>query len=206
MIEQTLFPHDVLPGLRRVLTRAGYHTALSGVSQDIMKEAKGIYPLALSLAIPRVFIWDAERGAFADGLLPPGLERSIFCTIILATIGADIDRAIEERFARGAPLGASLLDAWGSEAVEALVVNIDKRLREDRRPLRGSMRFAPGYGGFDIRKNALWLALAAAAYDSALPVTAGRDTGILEPRKSILCMIGWEAGSAGSADSRQTFE
>ncbi len=179
-----------MPRMRSVLSRAGCPELLSNVSPDILSLAKGVYAEALGVAVPRAVSWSLAGDDLPAELTPPELEGFRSYTVISATLGDALDEKIAERFAAGAPLEATLYDAWGSEAVETLVDNVDRRLRAENGD--GSVRFAPGYGGFDVRNNARWLDLLAANGESDAGVTANRETGILSPRKSVLCMIGWK--------------
>lgn len=183
---------DAMPRLRSVLCRAGYPGLLTDASPEIMLVAKAAYTAAMEVSSPWAGSWGLRVSDLAPSLLPPKFERCSDCTVLLATLGSGIDERIAERFAAGAPLEAALIDAWGSEAVETLVQNIDRRLRGER-GTEGTSRYAPGYGGFDIRNNAKWLDLVASTKRKDNPggVTANPKTGILSPRKSVLCMIGW---------------
>ena len=83
---------------------------------------------------------------------------------------------------------STLLDAWASEAIEALNSTFDEKLRKQFG--QGTRRFSPGYDDIDIRKN----------YDIVKNllktdiVTVNQNTGIITPRKSTICMIGWYSG------------
>lgn len=182
-----------MPRMRSVLSRAGYPGVLSEASPDILCAVKTAYVAALDVVSPRALSWELEKDDLALGLIPPKLEKANAYTVLLATLGHQLDDKIAMCFTAGAPLEATLLDAWGSEAVEALVQNVDRRLRDERGAEKGTIRFAPGYGGFDVRNNAKWLELVTAKYKSdSGGVKADPETGVLSPRKSVLCMIGWE--------------
>ncbi len=68
------------------------------------------------------------------------------------------------------------------------------------------MRFSPGYSGCDIRDNVKWFGaiLRDGGDDAELAGNAGKngkinlsgysvnpETGIITPRKSVICAIGW---------------
>jgi len=153
---------------------------------------KSVYAEALGAARPRVVSWDVPNGFFTPDMIPPGLEGAASHTVLLVTLGSKLDDVIASRFASGSPFEAVLFDAWGSEAAEALTQAMDSLLREERAErFRGTFRFAPGYGDFSVVNNARWLERVDGAPRGGLPVTADPRTGVLSPRKSILCMIGW---------------
>ena len=192
-----------MPRMRSVLSRAGYPGALSEVSPDILHAAKAVYVAALDVAAPAAMSWELEKDDLVPRLIPPELETAASYTVLLATLGPELDEKIAARFAAGAPLEAVLWDAWGSEAAETLIQSIDRRLRKECGQFRGTIRFAPGYGGFDVRNNAEWLDLVTAKYGSgSAGVTADPETGILSPRKSVLCMIGWEGCASTPLSAR----
>ena len=180
---------DMMPRMRSYLARAGYPSLLSKVSPDIMAKAKDIYRVGMECSKPLALSADIMGGEMQERLIPDKLRGSDSFTIFLFSLGAELDMHIGELFAAGESLSAVLLDAWGSEAVEALAESVDRRFRSERGD--GSIRFAPGYGNFDIRKNAEWMGILRSKGEITLPVSADSDTGILSPVKSILCMIGW---------------
>ncbi len=77
-----------------------------------------------------------------------------------------------------------ILDAWGSEAVEELNESFDKKLREQYG--KGTMRFSPGYGDVDVRMNKYFVKKLLGIDEIDV-----LESGILVPRKSTVCMIGW---------------
>ncbi|MDR3353628.1 MAG: hypothetical protein LBO21_01165 [Synergistaceae bacterium] len=181
---------DIMPRMRAYLTRAGYSSLLSAVPADILDIAREIYVEALDAAVPLASVAEYGGDEIARELLPDSLAGCSSYSVMLFSLGRGIDVKIDRYFADGEPLRALLMDSWASESVEALACRVDERLRNVRGD--GTMRFAPGYSGFDIRKNSEWLSLIAARTSSTADVEVLRDTGIITPRKSIICMIGWK--------------
>ncbi len=180
---------DMMPRLRACLTRSGYPLRLSEVSPDVMALAREIYLEAMDLARPAVLTLELSSEDVPAHLLPNALTGATSYNMILISIGSLLPERVAEYFGMEEPLKAVLLDSWGSESVEAVAHNVDRRLRAEKG--EGSMRFAPGYGGFDVRKNVDWLEIMRKKSASSLDVAADPSTGILTPVKSILCMIGW---------------
>ena len=178
-----------MPRLRACLTRSGYPLRLSEVSPDVMALAREIYLEAMDLARPAVLTLELSSEDVPAHLLPNALTGATSYNMILISIGSLLPERVAEYFGMEEPLKAVLLDSWGSESVEAVAHNVDRRLRAEKG--EGSMRFAPGYGGFDVRKNVDWLEIMRKKSASSLDVAADPSTGILTPVKSILCMIGW---------------
>lgn len=188
--------NDIMPGMRAYLSRAGYSSLLSDVPRDIIGAARDIYTEALELAEPSAFVACCKAEEISSIPLPNELLGCRSYSFMLFSLGAALDSAVEEAFAAEHPLRALLLDSWGSEAVEALASNIDTGLRAAGG--EGSRRFAPGYSGFDVRNNFGWLNLIKSKIGArggriGFPgISADPDTGIIVPRKSIVCAIGWK--------------
>jgi hypothetical protein len=176
--------------MRAYLSRAGYRSALCDMREGELSSAKEIYLEALGLAAPLAIANDYRQRDLRGMPLPGKLEGRAAYSVMLFSLGARLDSASEGYFRRGEPLRALLIDSWGSEAVESLAQNVDERLRSERGS--GTIRFAPGYGGFDVRHNSEWLALAVGGDKPGWPVSVDARTGIITPRKSIICMIGWD--------------
>ena len=180
---------DIMPRMRSYLARAGYHSLLSNVSPGIMQRAKEIFRVGLDSSKPIAVYADLSCDEISDTLIPDKLSGSKSFTMFFFSLGIDFDKRVAGFFAAREALSAVLLDAWGSEAVEALAVNVDTRFRAERG--QGSIRFAPGYGNFDIRNNARWMDIMRERIGFSIPAQVDTNTGILSPTKSILCMIGW---------------
>ena len=183
-----LLREDIMPSMRFFLSRAGQFSPLCKMTQELRTTAHRIYREGLALSEPSVAAAMIRAEELAEHLIPDPLKRASHISLFCATLGERLDEAIDSLFQRDKPLDGSLLDAWGSEAVEQLAQNIDVRLRA--RYGMGSMRFSPGYGNFSVLYNAELLPLLL-QLDSAVSVSVSDETGILSPRKSVLCMIGW---------------
>ena len=190
-----LLREDIMPSMRFFLSRAGQFSPLCKMTQELRTTAHRIYREGLALSEPSVAAVLIRAEELAEQLIPDPLKKASHLSLFCATLGERLDEAIDSLFQRDKPLDGSLLDAWGSEAVEQLAQNIDVRLRA--RYGMGSMRFSPGYGSFSVLYNAELLPLLLHS-DSAVSVSVSDETGILSPRKSVLCMIGW--GEFYSAD------
>lgn len=183
---------DVMPGMRRYLARAGYASLVSDVSREILAVAREVYRAAMGLVSPVALVCWFRGDEIGEDLVPVVLKGASCFSMMFFSLGSAIDEETARLFAAGEPLRGALLDAWGSEAVEALAVNVDGRLR--RKHGAGSIRFAPGYGGFDVRMNAKWGERMRERNGGVFPGAVDPDTGVIAPRKSILCMIGWQDG------------
>ncbi|MCS7175072.1 methionine synthase [Pseudothermotoga sp.] len=123
--------------------------------------------------------------------LPPSLIPNSFLNVkrvslFLSTLGKSIDESINSFLERGRTHDAAVLDAWASEALEALNESFDEKLRNKFG--RGTMRFSPGYGEVDIRWNRYIVELLKVDGVEVL------NSGIMVPRKTTTCMIGWYDG------------
>ncbi len=175
---------DIMPSKKLFLYRAGFKGRQIEMD-DVMKEnINSIYLHGLRIARPKLFYKTFRIDEVPEQVIPGIFEGTKRITIFVSTLGYEIDEEIERLFEEGKVLKANLLDAWGSEAVEALNERFDAKLRA--RNGKGTMRFSPGYGDVDIRVNFDILDLL-----GVVEVVSDRKTGILRPRKSTTCLIGW---------------
>ena len=190
-----LLREDIMPSMRFFLSRAGQFGSLGKMTPELRSAAHRMYREGLALSQPSVTAAMVPAEELPGYLIPEPLTAAVRISLFCATLGERLDEAIDSLFQRDKPLDGSLLDAWGSEAVEQLAQNIDVRLRA--RYGVGSMRFSPGYGNFSVLYNGELLPLLL-NLGSAVPISVSKETGILSPRKSVLCMIGW--GVSGTKD------
>lgn len=185
---------DIMPRMRAYLTRAGYGALVSEAPNEIAVLAREVYLYGLESAAPVALGFDCGPDNFPSPV-PEPLEGCRSYTLMFFSLGARFDEAVEKLLDKGETLRGVLLDAWGSEAVEALAESIDARLRHDRGD--GSIRFAPGYSGYDVRNNFDWFAaivdnnLASDDKINLSNFSVNSETGIITPRKSIVCAVGW---------------
>lgn len=187
-----------MPRMRAYLARAGYGARLSDVSPEVSDVARAVYAEAMRRAEPAAFVRDMPRDEWLElerserVQMPEALRGVAGYSLIACSIGEFFDDWVDEFFATGEPLRALLADSWGSEAVERVALTVDERMRATHGA--GTIRFAPGYGGFDVRNNFAWLGVIAAglgAADGRINMSVDPGTGIICPRKSIICAIGW---------------
>ncbi|MDL2263098.1 hypothetical protein LJC31_00440 [Synergistaceae bacterium OttesenSCG-928-I11] len=185
---------DAMPRMRAYLTRAGYASHVSDVSKDVMRMARDVYLEAFDRAEPVAISCDREAKKF-PGAVSEALAGCASYTLLFFSLGACFDAAVDDLLARGETLRAMLMDAWGSEAVEALAEHVDATLRKERGA--GTMRFSPGYEPCDIRENFAWFEAIAGdcGHDDGTinfsEYSVNPETGIITPRKSVICAIGW---------------
>lgn len=185
-----LLREDIMPSMRFFLSRAGQFSPLGKMTQELRNAAHRIYREGVALSQSSVIAAMIRAEELPKYLIPGPLKQASRISLFCATLGERLDEAVDSLFQKDKPLDGALLDAWGSEAVEQLAQNVDLRLRA--RYGVGSMRFSPGYGDFSVLYNGELLQLFANLC-SIVPLFASAETGILTPRKSVLCMIGWDA-------------
>ncbi|MCK4257860.1 MAG: hypothetical protein KAX49_02720 [Halanaerobiales bacterium] len=184
---------EIMPSKRAYFFRAGFK-GNPIVLDDIMRNlANSIYARGLEISEGRLFYKTMpieEIPKLVNGMIiiPEIFKNIKSITFFVSTLGKKIDQAIEDYLAQQKVLQATLLDAWASEALEELNQSFDAWLRDQSG--EGTRRFSPGYGDVDIRVNNFILDLL--EVDS---VCASLETGILLPRKSTVCMIGFEGGN-----------
>lgn len=128
---------------------------------------------------------DKQTSVFPTYLIPSRLEGSSRITLFASTLGSQIDQQIKQFVGEEKILEATLLDAWASEAVEALNKWFDSKLRDQYG--KGTIRFSPGYGDLPITYNNELMT----DFLKINAIVADKKTGILNPKKSTICLIGW---------------
>ncbi len=204
---------EILPSKRHVAFRAG-HKALPGPGDPIYEPLLAAYREGTRLVAPRgawvtlsvepsdpvsdgVSATDGDPASAGNlrrpqkgvgsytGTLPAEFAGVTAVTLGVTTVGAALDEAITAAMDAGRQLPGVLLDAFGSEAVECVSEALDAMLRASH-PAGGTRRFSPGYGDLSILENTAILARLGIDF-----VTANPQTGILQPRKSTVFLIGW---------------
>jgi hypothetical protein len=175
---------EIMPQKRFYLLRAGFKGTTHSINDKLKEEINNVYLYGLELSKPKVVFNTLPVDILANSLIPHSFKGVKLITFFASTLGKDIDNFISN----SNMLISTLLDAWASEAIEALNSTFDEKLRKQSG--HGTRRFSPGYDDIDIRKN----------YDIVKNllktdiVTVNQNTGIITPRKSTICMIGWYSG------------
>lgn len=130
----------------------------------------------------------AIRSADVAALLAP-CGRA---TLLAATVGRDISAAAARLMDGKSMTEAMILDAYGSEAVEAVVEAAVGRLGREARDGGFSLtrRFSPGYGDWPLRSQP---GVLGALWASRIGIEAGPGC-ILVPEKSVTAVVGWLPG------------
>ncbi|PNR93646.1 methionine synthase [Petrotoga sp. 9PWA.NaAc.5.4] len=173
--------YEIMPQKRYYLFRAGFKGTQLSINERVKEEINMVYEIGLKLSKPKL-IYDTFRiDQMEKDLIPKSFKGVKSITFFVSSLGEEIDKYISNSNL----LTSMLMDAWGSEAIEALNDSFDKKLRA--RYGKGTLRFSPGYSDIDIRKN--WDIINSLLKTDI--VTVNKTTGIMLPRKSTVCMIGW---------------
>lgn len=119
--------------------------------------------------------------------LKKNLRNCDRAVLFAATAGYGIDRLIQ-KYNRLSPAKALLLQAVGSEAVEAVCNRFCEELRETYGAIRP--RFSPGYG--DLPLTLQKEIMAALSCERQIGVTLN-DSLLMSPSKSVTALVGIEA-------------
>ncbi|HET9480656.1 MAG TPA: hypothetical protein VFP98_02780 [Candidatus Polarisedimenticolia bacterium] len=117
------------------------------------------------------------------------LRRCDHATLMACTIGPELEQRVDEiKDARTAD--AYFLDVVGGWMADYMADRIDAIVQTEilRSGYGRTMRYSPGYGDWDLTVQGELLALLGA---EAIGVTC-TETSILQPRKSVTAVIGWE--------------
>jgi hypothetical protein len=114
-----------------------------------------------------------------------GAQKLVF---FVATVGAKIDREIEELMAAGRLADSYVLDALGSGAVEWVADRFQDSIEEkyEERELQAGLRFSPGYCDWPLVEQKKMFTL---LETGKVGVELG-DTCLMSPRKSVSAVFG----------------
>ncbi len=198
------FPDVPIP-VGDVMRRLGYPSAgydLSGGMEEIlnnaMTEAGRRMDIRTSHRILAVASNDGGRVLFKDsdliiesGMVAKLLRRASCVVCLAATAGIAMDNAVSSEMDRGEMTEAFMLDAIGSETVEAAVDELHwKILKEmaEENGLNVTPRFSPGYGDWRLTVQAD-LVRASGGPLIGISVT---PSSLMIPRKSVTAVLGFE--------------
>ncbi len=175
---------EIMPVKRSYYFRAGFKGETIVFDDNMRQIVNSVYIQGLELSHARVYYNILPIEQVPEEVIPDIFEGARKMVIFVSTLGSRIDLQITDYLSGKMVLHAALLDAWGSEAVEALNKSFDSKLRIQYG--EGTRRFSPGYGNVNIRENHSILELL-----EIEEVRANSETGILQPRKSTVCMLGF---------------
>lgn len=197
-------PHTIIPETENVLKRLNYNPKKTNLDERTLElirkyldESKDfIHPSGLSKDFEIVDITDEyfslEKGKkIYSKKLASILRNSKNVSIIVATVGSEISVEVEKNLEEEDFTKAVILDAIGSESVEAFVENIQGIISQEKRlfGLKPTMRFSPGYGDLSLEYQSYFLNL---LESQKIGVGFNPHSFILIPEKSITAIIGWE--------------
>ncbi|MGC8765614.1 MAG: hypothetical protein ACP5QT_06985 [Brevinematia bacterium] len=191
----------ILPQTEDVIRRLNYNPKKTILDENLfdliktqLEAAKDfIHPVALvndiniiEVSEKRILLDDGKE--IISQKLAAVLKKSRFVSIIAATIGEEIRKKMESANLTE----AVIIDAIGSEAIEAFVDYIvEKVLVRERRlfGFRPTMRYSPGYGDLSVETNSYILEKVGA---KKIGIGFHPESFMLLPEKSITAIIGWE--------------
>jgi len=198
-----LAPPAIIPSIEKVMGRLGYNKKKTKVDDSIIQKIQNEISSSINIIHPIGNVLENKITSKYDDfiVLESGLKlksRKI-CNILkdvssvslmICTIGKEITEKTIDLTKREDFSTAVILDAIGSEAVEALADYIEKTLSIEKSylGLKPTMRYSPGYGDLktDIHKEMLPLLEA-----TSIGISFHQESYILIPEKSISAFIGW---------------
>lgn len=195
---------SIEPPLDRVLSRLGYHKTktvaepeqMAVIKETVSESLPYIHPLGYT-SEEKIQSIDTVSVTLSNGLIIRSTRISElfhYCrsvSLIACTIGGEIETLVDEANTAGEMARAVILDAIGSEAVEAFVEYIHGAITQKMQMMgyRSTMRFSPGYGDLPTAIQPHLLNLLEA---HKIGLTCHPESFLLQPQKSVTAFVGWE--------------
>lgn len=180
---------------REVLRYAGMRAPSAEVEallDEVLCEAQNLFSYRIACrTFPLTLSGDALSFGFAEVCsrdLAKCLAGCDGVTVFAATVGGEVDRAIKKNGLLS-PAKALLLEALGSERVEALCDAFCNDLKADHAERGGDVRprFSPGYGDLPLSlQRDIFRVLDC---ERALGLTLGESL-LMTPKKSVTAIVG----------------
>ena len=177
--------------IREALRYAGYRSPIVERDELISRLDEAISLMDGKLT-PRVCfcehdIGDCDFGSSLD--IKKNMRNSESVIFFAATVGIELDRLIA-KYSVLSPVTALLLEAIGSERVEALCDAFNEDVRRKKLDLGYSLRprFSPGYGDLSIEYQKKLFSILS---PSRIGITLN-DSYLMTPSKSVTALIGVE--------------
>ncbi|MEJ5257546.1 MAG: methionine synthase [Fervidobacterium sp.] len=170
-----------MPPKKIYLARTGavYSKVLN--DEKLMEVANSIYLKGLQIAKPVVYWNIYDKSSLRSDMIPSKYHAYKIFLIFVSTLGREVDEEIEN-LSKISTLQATLLDSWGSEALESLNDNFEKFFKKEHKA-ELTMRFSPGYGDLDLTVNKDYVKLL--GIEDKIRVL---DSGLMIPRKTTTCI------------------
>ena len=139
----------------------------------------------------RVVVEESDT-LFLGGNMTKLLARCDYATLLACTIGPELERKVDH-IKKTHTADAYFLDVVGGWMADYMADRVDGIIQSEvlRSGYARTMRYSPGYGDWDLPVQRELLGLVEA---STIGVTC-TETFILQPRKSVTAVIGWERRS-----------
>jgi hypothetical protein len=134
-------------------------------------------------------VTDASESIFLGSNMVKLLARSDYATLLATTVGPELERKVDH-LKKTHTADAYFLDVVGGWMADYMADRVDAIVQSEvtRSGYGRTMRYSPGYGDWDLTVQKELLGLVEA---KSIGVTC-TDTFILQPRKSVTAVIGWE--------------
>jgi hypothetical protein len=144
---------------------------------------------------------NAKESLREDDFLAEHLDGAVILAVGICTVGAEIDKHIDDCFAGGDYLGGMIADVAASRAVEELGEACSDFLcsRAAERKLFPSCRISPGYGRWDVAGQRVVFSL----LNPAVIGVSLNEYCMMQPKKSVSFLIPF--GKEGRAQKLRHF-
>ncbi|RKX45298.1 MAG: hypothetical protein DRP27_04490 [Thermotogae bacterium] len=197
-------PQDIRVPEKQVLARSGIPST-EKPPEELHEYFSRAVELVSSVATPEA-VYETLKAEWKDKtlvvheielsgkLVREQLDGVEYVTLMAATLGHSIDNLVSTLMESGETLLAFFCDAYASELVESFVRGLDAKLRRDmsKHGYVGTARLSPGYVDLPLSLNEV-IARHLKAQE-LIELTVSAESGQLDPRKSVIAVMGWKRG------------
>lgn len=176
---------ECLPDIKIILSRCKVPFFAQINNIDLIKRINNLYYHSFNIFEPKIYFNSFNLTENVENIIPQQFNKIAKFTIFIATLGEEFDQFISNFADKNEIFDAFIADAWGSEAVESVNRKFDKYIRSIS-GFKGTRRFSPGYMNIDIKMNKYIV-------ENLFNLKSIKvyETGVMYPRKTTICLIGW---------------
>ncbi|MFC1809363.1 vitamin B12 dependent-methionine synthase activation domain-containing protein [Candidatus Omnitrophota bacterium] len=185
-----------------VLKQLGYFPQKTAIDSGVEKKVDMSIDEGYILSVPQALYRNFKVDRYDNGYRLVGTEYIIHSpillrhlgevecvTLVVCTIGTELEFRVQELIEQKKMTEATLLNAVGGEAVEGVVEQVNEIVRREAllKKMKLRNRFSPGYGDWGLSEQREIMTLLQA---ERIGITL-TEACVMIPEKSVSAIIGW---------------